>query len=102
MDPFTEVRDSAGAVNHDPRGLRDPRPRSLSACGPPAASVARAHSERAAGRKPRGRHRPRPCFAAPSLALGKAGKTGPQKPHANPELCNRLAFLHSPKCWLGV
>lgn len=94
MDPFTEVRDSAGAVNHDPR------PRSLSACGPPAASVARAHSERAAWRKPRGRGRP--GFAAPSLALGKAGKTGPQKPHANPELCNRLAFLHSPKCWLRV
>lgn len=92
MDPFTEVRDSAGAVNHDPCRLRDPRPRCQ-----PAASVARAHSERAAGRKPRGRSRP--GFAAPSLALGKAG---PQKPHANPELCSRLAFLHSPKCWLGV
>lgn len=26
MDPFTEVRDSAGAVNHDPCGLRDPCP----------------------------------------------------------------------------
>lgn len=49
MDPFTEVRDSAGAVNHDPRGPPPALPVSLwptggsrGACAPRACSQAEA------------------------------------------------------------
>lgn len=83
----------------------DPRPRCLSACGPPAGRAARAHRERAAGRKPRGSQAA--CQASRrrqgSFRLwGKAGKTGPQKPGAGrallppPPKCERWALWRVP------
>lgn len=107
MDPFTEVRDSAGAVNHDPRTP------ARAACQPAAhrraarrvrtASVQPGGSRGVAGRLP--------GFAALWLPRrrqdgfrlwGKAGKTGPQKPRAGRELlppppkCERRALWRAP------
>lgn len=91
MDPFTEVRGSAGAVNHDPCRADPPPapPVSLWPTGGPRGACAQQACSRAEAAGSRW-----PGIAAPLWLMlswvggwGEAGKTGPQKLHASPELC---------------
>lgn len=111
MDPFTEVRDSAGAVNHDPCGPPPALPVSLrptggprGACAPRACSRAEAAGSQAACQALRRRLRlwlPRRRQGGFGL-WGKAGQTGPQKPRAGRELlppppkCERRELWRAP------